>query len=223
LAEAGHKNGAIGYLLTIWSSNCRTFEVIPMALAAQYCWNVGVKQEGGWRKTYFKHNAQRYADKYIFHGDASKVLARMASIYRMDTDRRNGSTHLNFAISAPLNENIGKEFCDITEMFEVYDVDAILFRARQLMDVLLEKKFDDFYKKEAVFGLNYSILCAEYLKVKLMGEVTAKKADEIKNLSDWCLKEFKEIDEVCNFKKEDAMLPMNLKARAEELKTFIKD
>lgn len=223
LAEAGHKNGAIGYLLTVWSSNCRTFEVIPMAIAAQYCWNVGVKQEGGWRKAYFKQNAERYADRYIFHGDASKVLSRMASLYRMDPDRRNGSTHLNFAISAPLSETIGKEFCDVTEVYEEYDVDAILFRARQLTEILLEKNFDAFYKKEAVFGFNYTILCAEYLKIKITGKVTTEKAEEIKALTDWCLKEFDEIDRVCNFKNPNALIPITLKARVQELNAFIKD
>lgn len=82
MAEVGQKYGATGYLLTIWGDGGHphsfVWELVPTAIAAQYAWNVGVRQQAGWRKTYFVHNAQDYVDQYVLGNSVSRELAKIA-------------------------------------------------------------------------------------------------------------------------------------------------
>ncbi len=87
--EIGKELGATGILLTDWGSKGGfIWSYIPLALNAQYGWNVGPKQNGEDYKCDLLHASWDFVDDYWFGGKKiSKLLHRASSYYLLEAER----------------------------------------------------------------------------------------------------------------------------------------
>ena len=95
--EVGKKYGAKGYMLTDWGcgeghTHFPVWSLVPAALAAQYSWNVGEKQNGGMLKPDFIRAAEKFIDDTVFNAPVSNWLYKMQQYYLLEPERIHSST-----------------------------------------------------------------------------------------------------------------------------------
>ncbi len=226
MAELGQEHGAYGYLLTDWGDGGHpqntVWSYVQIALAAQYSWNVGIKQHGGWRKPYFLHGAQDYMDEYVFGAKISRLLCDMGNYYTLEPEHIAVSTIVFNTVDMPLDENIKEDFYDITRIGDPCSFEDIICRMKRDLAKVEALELDELYKREIAVNVNMVILGAELAIGKMNGGVTKQKAEELHRLIDDIMKEHREVWLARNYEKGIETFLGVLKSRQDELAGFIK-
>lgn len=196
MAELGVENGASGYLVTEWGNPMNphnlVWSFVPIALGAQYSWNIGIQQQGGWRKPYFVHNAQKYIDEYMFGGaKVSRHLCNMANYYLLEPERVAVSTIVSGMFYLELSNPIKEDFFDVRKIGEPCQFEDIIYRMKRELAKVEAQDFDEAYKREISVNAHMVILGSEFAIAKMNGGVTKEKAEELYKLIDWIMAEHK--------------------------------
>lgn len=197
-AEFGANHGAQGYLLTDWGEhgthhNYPVFSLVPIALGAQYAWNIGEYQDGYRMKHPLVEAAQKYIDDYVFDGKrVSHFHYKLSQTYLLEPRRIHCSSVVPFTFQLKLNEYVIPGFVDLHGEDPFYFENVILYLKRILFD-LEKSEFDEIYKRQTVLGAKFYLLAAELCIVRITQVATAKKIDELVALIDEITAEHKEL------------------------------
>lgn len=222
-AEIGQKYNAYGYTISIWNCESYAWELVPTAIGAQYAWNVGHKQHGGWTKGYYVRNAQDYIDKYVFGGaKVSRDICRLANTYLLEPEYVVCGTILKQMIWYPLNDKVKKDFYDVRELYEEFHIDNIIEYVQKLIKRISAVDFPEIYKREILADANMIILAAEYMRIRITDKVTKEKAEEMKALSKWLLEEYAAFKAEQGYRDTEHLLDFPIKKRLAEIDEYIK-
>lgn len=226
-AELGEAHNAYGYLLSHWTNpdgpSNSVWGFLPMALAGQYSWNTGIKQQTGWRKPHFTNNAEKYLDEYMFGGaKVSRWLRDLANYYLLEPERVAVSTICNGLFYLPVSEPVKIDFFDCRELGDTWYFEDVIRYMNRGIDAVSKLDMDDTYKREIIVNSKMVIAGAELAIAKHDGGFTKKKAKEVTKLFDWIIKEHSEVWLIRNYEKglEDFVKVMT--DRRNEIKDFIK-
>lgn len=226
MAECGQKFGADGFLLTDWGDGGHqhnfAWSYVKIALAAQYAWNVGYKQHGGWKKSYFVRNAQNYTDKYVFGAQVSADMCKLANYYLLEPERQACGSMIAMMMEQPLGEYIKPDFFDIRETGDVFMFENIIEYVKTFLARIEAKTFDKALKDEIRVNAEMVILGAEYMIAKLNGSITREKYEMLDALCERIIEERRRVWLLCNYEKGVELYEDILKARKAELAEFVK-
>ena len=166
-AEVGQKHGAKGYLMTDWGDSFINMLYIPLALAAQYAWNVGRKQHGGWLKPEFVRYAEKFCDKFLYKADISIYLERMANYYLLEPARIHNETMCYDVCKMELGQSAKGDIFDLNEYYdkEFYFDNIVDYMTKIRKDV--EKiDFDETIKREVLINCDLTLFGANIAKIK---------------------------------------------------------
>lgn len=224
--ELGQKHGAIGYMLTDWGNNGHPqFEVwsyIHIALAAQYAWNVGIKQHGGWLKAHFIHAAEDYTDRFVFGAKISRELYRIANYYLLEPERLHGTTVCSHIFLNSLSKNDYTDFFEFDKIADPIYFENIISYITRITDRLKKVEFDPMYKAQIMNNCDMVILCCEYALVKIEGSVSRQKYEELTAFSENMEKEFIRLWLMEDFEEGINESLGYIRSRRKELEDFIK-
>ena len=223
-AEVGQKYNMSGYTVAIWNAEAYAWDLVPAAIGAQYAWNVGHKQHGGWTKGYYVRNAQNYVDKYVFGGaKVSKDICRLANTYHLEPEYVACGTILRQMISKPLSEKVKKDFYDVREIYDEFCIDNIIEYVEKLIKRIEAVDFPEVYKREILADANAIILAAELMRIRITDKVTREKAEELKSLTDWVIGEYKAFKAEQGYRDTEHILEISLSKRKKEIDDYIID
>lgn len=226
MAECGQKFGADGFLLTDWGDGGHqhnfVWSYVPIAVAAEYAWNVGYKQHGGWKKTYFVYNAQQYVDRYVFGAKISGDMCKLANYYLLEPEREACGSMSAMMMALPLGECIKKDFFDLRQTGDVYMFSNVINYVNTMLARIEEKEFDEIQKREIAVNAKMTVLGAEYMIVRLEKCVSAEKYKELDSLCEWIINERRLLWEMRNYQKGVELYEKMLKERKAELAQFLK-
>lgn len=223
-AEIAQKYNAFGYSVTTWNSEAYTWELVPAAIGAQYAWNVGHKQHGGWTKAYFVRNAQDYVDKYVFGGvKAAREICDLANTYLLEPEYSACGSILRRMIEHPLSQKIKTNFYDVTELYNEYYIDNIIEYVNKLIKRIKAIDFPKLYKDEVLTDAMTIILSAELMRVRITDKVTRAKAEEIHEMTKSVLSYYKEFKKEQGYVGTEHILEPLLCARDKEVDDYLVD
>lgn len=195
-AEFGKNHGAKGYLLTDWGSGDEhihypVFSLVPIALGAQYAWNVGIEQNGYEMKHPFTRAAQRYVDEYVFDGArASHFHYKLQQTYLLEPERIHCSSMCGFMATRDIDQTVVPGFFDLKEQDPFY-YENIVFYVNRILADLEKTDFKETEKRQTVLDARFMLLTAELCILRINGEATNEKIDELVLLIDWIMNEHK--------------------------------
>lgn len=225
MGEVGQEYNADGYVVSLWGDgghpNAFVWALVPLTLAAQFSWNVGIKQQHGWRKDYYLRNAQNFVDKYVLGGKISKELCYVGNYYLLEPVRIAVGTIISKLWSTPLNQDVIPDFFDAKEILDEFSFNNLISYVKALREKIESTEFNSIYKREALLGTDLIILSAEYALVKYAGSVSKEKAAEIKSLSQRVTKEYRDLWLVEHFEKGVEIFENKIISREKELDEFI--
>ena len=226
MAECGQKFSADGFLLTDWGDGGHqhnfVWSYVPIAVAAEYAWNVGYKQHGGWKKTYFVYNAQQYVDRYVFGAKISGDMCKLANYYLLEPEREACGSMSAMMMALPLGECIKKDFFDLRQTGDVYMFSNVINYVNTMLARIEEKEFDEIQKREIAVNAKMTVLGAEYMIVRLEKCVSPEKYKEIDSLCEWIINERRILWEMRNYQKGVELYENILKERKAELAQVLK-
>lgn len=203
-AEFGANHGARGYLLTDWGEHGThntypVFSLVPIALGAQYAWNIGEYQDGYRMKHPLTEAAQKYIDEYVFAGKCvSHFHYKLSQTYLLEPRRIHCSSVIPYAFSLKLNEHVVPGFVDLRGEDPFYFENVIFYLQRILCD--LEKSdFDEKLKRQTILGAKYYLLGAELCIIRIKGSAAADKIDALVDLIDFIYQEHRALWVLDNF------------------------
>lgn len=223
-AEVAQKYNGFGYVVSIWNGEAYAWDLVPAAIGAQYAWNVGHHQHGGWTKGYYVRNAQDYVDKYVFGGaKVSRDICRLANTYLLEPEYVACGTILRQMIEKPLSQKIKPDFYDVRELYEEFHIDNIIGYVNKLIKRIEAVDFPEIYKREILADANAIILAAEYMRIRITDKVTREKAEEMKALSEWIISEYKAFKAEQGYKDTEHIRVPFFEARQAEIDDFIEE
>ena len=223
-AEIAQKYGAFGYVVAIWNAEAYAWELVPAAVGAQYAWNVGHKQHGGWTKEYYVRNAQAYVDKYVFGGvKASREICNLANAYQLEPEYSACGTILHLMTNHPLSQKIKTNFYDIREVYDEFHIDNIIEYVNKCVKRIEAIDFPKLYKDEILNDAKALILAAELMRVRITDKVTRAKAEEMHKMHDVIVSFFKEFKREQGYTDTHHFLEPRFAARMKELDEYIVD
>ena len=223
-AEVGQKYNAWGYTVSIWNCEAFAWDLVPAAIGAQYAWNVGQKQHGGWTKNYYVRNAQDYIDKYMFGGaKVSRDICRLANTYLLEPEYVACGTILRQMLEKPLSEKVKKEFYDVREIYDEFHIDNIIDYVTKLIKRISAVDFPEVYKREILADAHAIIAAAEYMRIRVTDKITREKAEELKKLTEWIINEYLVYKAEQGYRDTGHWVASSLKARQKEIDQFIVD
>jgi len=225
-AELGQKHGAEGYMVTDWGNNGNpqffVWSYVPLALAGQYAWNVGIKQHGGWLKAWYIHAAEEFADRFLFKAKVSRELYRMASYYLLEPERLHGTTVCAHIFLNPLDKDDYGDFFKFSEIADPIYFEEIITRMKTEQKRIKKLDFAEDLKSEILCNSDIVILCSEYALVKIAGKVSEEKYDELTAYSEKIEKDFTRLWLNKDFEEGINTSLSNIRNRRQELKSFVK-
>ena len=223
-AEIGQKYGAYGYLVATWSCDSYAWEIVPAAVGAQYAWNVGHKQHGGWTKEYYVRNAQSYVDKYVFGGvKASREICNLANTYQLEPEYSACGSILKLMMSHPLSQKIKTNFYDIREVYDEFYIDNIIEYVNKCIKRIDSIDFPEIYKDEILTDAKAIILAAELMRVRITDKVTRAKAKEMHESIKAVLNYYSEFKKEQGYEGTEHIMEPLFSARDKEIDDYIID
>lgn len=191
LAEFGRKYGAKGYLLTDWGcgeghNHFPVWSLVPAALAAQYSWNVGKKQNGGEFKADYIREANAYIDNTIFGGvNVSGWLYKLQQYYHFEPEKIHSATMCCYGIMKPLSQTDVQPFYDLDECGEVFYFENVIQYIKRCIEGVKPLDIDDIWKRQILINANMVLLGAELNIIRIEKKVNKTKVEELcKNIDD---------------------------------------
>lgn len=221
--EVGKRHGANGYMLTDWGcgeghTHFPIWSLVPAALAAQYAWNIGEKQNGGMLKPDFIRNSEKYIDTYVFGGaNVSRWLYKMQQYYLLEPERLHSSTMCGFIIRKPLSETAIEHFFDLKECGDDFYFENVIAYMKKAMAGLDAVEFDENWKRQAMVNCNMVILSAELCFIRMHQTATNEKIDELVQMIDDISMEYATLWDMENYPKGKEHFLDQLADRRKEL------
>lgn len=202
-AEFGYRHGAKGYLLTAWGNGNHVhypvFNLLPLALGAQYAWNTGIEQTGYEMKHPYTRAAQKYVDEYVFGGKSvSHFLYKLSQTYLLEPERIHCSSEAPYSFSLHLNETVVPGFLDLAEQDPFY-YENVIYYVKKILTALETAEFDEKAKRQIVLDAQFYILAAELDIVRMHRTASVEKIDELVALIDWIYDEHRTLWMIDNF------------------------
>ena len=223
-AEIAQKYDGYGYVVANWSCDSYAWEFVPVAIGAQYAWNVGHKQHGGWTKEYYVRNAQAYVDKYVFSGaKAAREICNLANTYQLEPEYSACGSILKLMMSHPLSEKIKTNFYDVREVYDEFYIDNIIEYVNKCVKRIEAIDFPKLYKDEILNDAKAIIIAAELMRVRITDKVTREKAEEMHELTKSVLNYCREFKKEQGYVGTEHILEPLLSARDKEVDDYIVD
>ena len=188
-AEFGANHGARGYLLTDWGEHGThytypVFSLVPLALGAQYAWNIGEYQDGYRMKHPFTDAAQKFIDEYVFEGKrVSHLHYKLSQTYLLEPKRIHCSSIVPFSFSLKLSQYAVPGFFDLRKEEPFYFENVICYLQKILAEV--EKSdFDENLKLQTILCTKFYLLGAELCIVRMKQSADAEQIDRLVALID---------------------------------------
>ncbi len=221
-AELAVEYGAEGLLLTDWGDGGHpqfgVWSMVPCALAGQYGWNTGAKQDGETFKADFIRESERFVDDLYFGGALlSRLMYRMANYYLLEPERVHVCTMSAKQLTMPISKTKYAHLFDLAESGDDFYFDNVTGYVRHVMDDIEKLDFDEQMKREIRLTADLIVLGSEVCKVKLHPAGSVDKVDELVALIDRILPEYHELWLKRNYEKGVEKFPVYLEARREEL------
>ncbi len=224
LGEVGREHGAIGYLMTDWSSgdghmHNMVWGLVPAALAGQYAWNVGDAQNGGNHKKGFIYAAERYIDENVFGGvRVSKLLYRIQQYYMLEPERIHSSSMCALIFPRHLKNKAYPGFFDLDECGDHFFFDNVIEYTRKNLEDLEKLDFDERWKREIKVNVHMVIMATELMKVRMDQKVSPKRCEYLCNYIDEIIKEHTELWLYRNYEKGLEVFVDRMKDKKQQLR-----
>ncbi len=220
--ELGREYGARGYMLTDWGcgeghTHFPVWSLVPAALAAQYAWNVGVKQNGGTFKADYIRAAQKYIDDTVFNAPVSNWLYKMQQYYLLEPERIHSSTMSCFTIRKPLSETAVEPFFDLKECGEDFYFENVIAYMKKALAGIEAVDFDNNWKRQVRINANMTILGSELCIIRMHQAAANEKIDELVALIDEIYDEYIALWDAENYPKGKEHFLNQLSDRRKEL------
>ena len=224
-AELAVEYGAEGMLLTDWGDGGHAqswvWSMNPIALAGQYGWNTGARQDGETFKADFIRNAERFVDGWFFGGvPLSRLLYRMANYYLLEPERVHVCTVCAKEINLPVNQTRYAHLFDLKDFGDDFYFDNVTDYVQRVMADIEKLEFDAQWKREIRLAARLICFGSELCKVKLHPEASAGEAHALADLVDSLLPEFEELWKYRNYEKGMERFYSCLTARRDELRAL---
>lgn len=225
--EIAAKHGAKGMLLTDWGNaghaQFAVWSYVPIALAAQYSWNVGAEQDGESFKADFIRNSEKYVDEVIFGGvPVSRLLYRMGNYYLLEPERVHVGTISAEMFRFPLSESKYAYFYDLKEFGDEFYFNNVTEYVTKILADIRKLDFDEQLKAEIILNSEMVILSSEQCKVRIGCELSNEKLDELIALSDRLAEEFHKLWNRRNFEQGVDIFKSQIIDRRNELEALKK-
>lgn len=225
--EIAAKYGAKGMLLTDWGNaghaQFAVWSYVPIALAAQYSWNVGAEQDGETFKADFIRNSEKYVDEEIFGGvPVSRLLYRMGNYYLLEPERVHVGTISAEMFRFPLSESKYAYFYDLKEFGDEFYFNNVTEYVTKILEDIKKLDFDEQLKAEIILNAEMVILSSEQCKIRIGNELSNEKLDELISLSDKLAEEFHQLWNKRNFQRGVEIFKSQIIDRRNEMATLKK-
>ena len=191
---------------------------MPIALAAQYSWNVGAEQDGETFKADFVRNSEKYVDEEFFGGvSVSRLLYRMGNYYLLEPERVHVGTISAEMFRLPLDETKYAYFYDLKEFGDEFYFNNVVDYVNKVLADIKKLEFDEQTKREIILNSEMVILAAEQCKLRIGCEMTNEKLDELIALSDRLAEEFHELWNMRNYEQGVLIFKSQIIDRKNEL------
>ena len=206
-AEIAAEHGGEGLLLTDWGNgdghpHFWVWSAVPIALAGQYAWNIGIEQDGEKFKPEFIRNSEKYVDEVLFNGaNVSRLLYRMGNYYLLEPERVHCSTMCGGTFKLPLTETNFNNLFDLKDSGDAFYFDNIIGYVTSVLSDIEKIAFDNRLKREIAVNSKTVILSAELCKLRLGYGLSTEKKKELIDLIDWIADEYRELWLYRNFEK----------------------
>ena len=226
--EVGKKYGAKGYLLTDWGLGGEghpafgVWSYIPMALGAQYAWNVGGEQTGEALKPHFVKASKDFVDEFIFGGvNVAELMFRMGNYYLLEPERIHLGTMCGSVLQFPLEVKGYYYFYNLKECGDDFFFNNVIRYVEDILEEIQKLPIDSQHKREIVLNTKMVVLSAELCKVRKNDTMDSAKAKEMAELIDWMSNEYSELWDKRNYEEGKQCFLNILSARKEEILKFV--
>ena len=193
----------------------------PIALAGQYGWNPGPRQDGESFKAYFIRNAERFVDDWFFGGvHVSRLLYRMANYYLLEPERVHVCTMSAKEINLPVSQTKYAHLFDIRDSGDDFYFDNVTDYVRRVMEDIETLDFDETWKREIRLASRLIRFGSELCKVKLHPETSREEAHALSDEVDSMLPEFEDLWKKRNYEKGMEKFYTTLISRRDELRAL---
>jgi hypothetical protein len=221
-AELGTEYGAEGMLLTDWGDGGHPqswlWSMNPIALAGQYGWNTGKKQDGESFKADFIRGAEAFVDEEMFGGaKVSNLLYRMCNYYLLEPERVHVCTMSAKHLTLPMNETRYAHIFDLKDGYDDFYFDNVIDYVRRVLADIEKIDFDPRMKREILINSRMVILGSEICKLKMNPAPTAEKIDEVVAMIDQIRPEYVELWNFRNYEKGIEKFLTHIDNRRKEL------
>lgn len=209
-AQIAVRNGAEGILMTEWGTgqgetghpHFPVWELIPIAVAGMYGWNIidGERDGIGFGVDYLKL-AGDVLDDTVFGAKVSELLVRMANYYLLEPIRIPVGTMLGGNFWKPLSETKLYNLFDLKDYDTEFFYGNIIDYATKTISEIEKIQMDKELKAEIMLNSKMVVLSAELCKIRGKEKINKEKADELCEVIDWMLPEFKRLWLSQNFEK----------------------
>ena len=221
-AELAVEYGAEGLLLTDWGDGGHpqfgVWSMVPCALAGQYGWNTGKKQDGESFKAEFIRGAEAFVDEEMFGGaKVSNLLYRMCNYYLLEPERVHVCTMSAKHLTLPISETKYAHLFDLKDSYDDFYFDNVIDYVRRVLADIETVEFDERMKREIRINSQMVILGSEICKIKLNPAPTAEKVDELVAMIDAIRAEYVELWNFRNYEKGIEKFLTHIDSRRAEL------
>ena len=225
-AELAVEYGAEGLLLTDWGDGGHPqpwlWSMAPIALAGQYAWNTGAKQDGESFKAEFIRGAEDFIDETVFGGvKVSRLLYRMANYYLLEPERVHVCTMSAKQLTMPLGQTKYAHLFDLRDSGDDFYFDNVTDYVCRVQEDIEKLEFDDMLKREIRLTAQLIVLGSEFCKVKLHPERSGREAAELISMIDHIIPEYTQIWNFRNYERGINKFLDHLMNRRDELKALI--
>ncbi len=226
--EVGKKYGAKGYLVTDWGLGGEghpafgVWSYVPMALGAQYAWNVGGEQTGEALKPHFIRGAKEFVDSFIFGAKGvAELLCRMGNYYLLEPERIHLGTMCGSVLQFPLSVRGYYYFYDLKECGDDFFFDNVIRYVEDVLSDITKLPIDSQHMREITLNTKMVVLSAELCKVRKNETMDKSKAQQMIELIDWMSEEYTALWLMRNYDEGKQCFLDILSGRKEELLKFI--
>ena len=223
--ELAAEYGAEGLLMTDWGDGGHAqswvWSMNPIALAGQYAWNPGVKQDGETFKADFIRNAEAFVDGFAFGGaPLSRLLYRMANYYLLEPERVHVCTMCAKELTLPISQTRYAHLFDLRDSGDDFYFDNVTAYVRKVMTDIERLSFDETTKREIRLTAELIALGSEVCKVKLHPQSSKEEAKALADRIDLLLPEFIALWNIRNYEKGSERFADCLIGRRNELRAL---
>ena len=204
--ELASEYGAEGLLLTDWGDGGHpqswVWSMNPIALAGQYGWNPGKKQDGESFKAEYIRGAEDFTDDFAFEGTKlSRLLYRMANYYLLEPERVHVCTMCAKELTLPVSQTRYAHLFDLRDSGDDFYYDNVTEYVSRIMADIEKLRFDETVKREIRVTAELIRIGSELCKVKLHPDRSVKEAGELAERLEALLPEYRDLWAVRNYEK----------------------